>query len=157
MKNKKEKRFTLTPAEYERLVQKIVDTCSNQPNLEKHGCGARNKILGWSGQKHQIDVSFRYKDTQKFLLIECKQCSRRIAIDDVILFHGRITDIGLKEGQTPAGMMCAAKGYTKGAEKYAKAYDIRLAEVRDDAEFTIPYPKVGNVTQLTIGERQHIG
>ena len=155
-KEKDRKRFTLTPGEYERLVQKIVDGCSNQPNLEKHKCGARNKILGNSGYKHQIDVSFRYKDTGKFLLIECKQCGRRITVEDLILFQGRITDIGLKEGQIPAGIMCSAQGYTKGAEKYAKAYGIILNEVKDSADFSIVYPKVGNVVQLSIGERQNV-
>jgi len=149
-------KFPLTPAEYERVAERIIDLSSTQANLEKHGCGLRNKIEGWSGHRHQINVSFVVKTLKALFLIECKQWIKKVRLEDVLVFHSRIRDIGKQRKQDPLEMMVTTIGYERAAKKYADKYSIRLNKVKDDAEFAIVFPKIGNVFHVAIGERQHV-
>ena len=85
------------------------------------------KMVGKSGQKHQIDVYWEYEKDGKthHVAIECKNYRRRITLEKVCAFKGVLDDL---EGVS--GIMVSKVGFQKGAKKYAQQYGISLKELR---------------------------
>ena len=153
-KKLKEKLFPLTPADYEIVVQRIVDLVARQMNVEKQGCGLTNRIKGWSGCKHQIDATFISNTLKLLLLVECKQWRRKVTLVDVLALHSRISDVARERNHKDFGMLVTTKVHQAGAEKYAAKYDIKTNLAKDNAEFTVVFPKLKNVVNFLLGERQ---
>jgi len=151
------KTFELSPDEYEQLVASIVDSFSSATNLEKLGSGRSNVMEGWSGIKHQIDVTFRHRETKELLLVECKQWNYFVELRDVLAFHSRIRDIERKQNEESLGFMATTKGFDPGAQTYASKYKIQLNTVKDAAEYSIIFAKRLGVVRVFLGERQDIG
>ena len=84
----------MTPTEYETLVGELVsEIASSFEDMAGAiaGLGARNKITGASGFKHQIDVSLTVAPW--LVLIECKQWRTRVDVEPVLVLASRVADI----------------------------------------------------------------
>ena len=120
--------FWMDPQLYEHLTAFIFrDLLENQVPLGQGSRGFkvlhRNRYIGKSGQKHEIDVSFSFElaGLRFLVLIECKLYSRPVDVSDVLTFYARIVDIGAQKG-----VMVTTEGYRKGAKQFAEANGIAL-------------------------------
>jgi hypothetical protein len=108
---------------YERLaalVFKILET----RNVVIHDL----KLIGDSTVAHQIDVSIEVDGKQRRLIIECKDfdiSGQKVGLDILRGFRSVIEDTKADEG-----IVLTCTGYTKDAQKYAKAKNIKLSVLR---------------------------
>jgi len=81
------------------------------------------QLTGKSGHSHQIDVvaELIVADIRILLLVECKRYSRRVGIDDVMEFAGRIDDLAAHKG-----ILVTTVGFERGAIRFAKSRGIAL-------------------------------
>lgn len=86
------------------------------------------KLIGKSGQKHQIDVywEYQYDNTIFKIAIECKNYNHTVSIGKVRDFFGVLYDL-----EEVKGIMVTKKGYQEGAKKYGEFYGIDLMELRE--------------------------
>ena len=108
--------------EYERFTQEVYQELINARGITtsvKHDV----KLIGKSGQKHQIDVYWEYSinGIQHKVAIECKNYKKEIPIGKVRDFYGLLSDLA-----DVSGIMITKVGYQKGAKKYADYYRINL-------------------------------
>ena len=80
--------------EYEKFTQKIYQELINARGIStsvKHDV----KLIGRSGQKHQIDVYWEYSinGIQHKVAIECKNYKKEIPIGKVRDFYGILSDL----------------------------------------------------------------
>jgi len=114
------------------IIKKVDD-----PKIESIGVGRKNKIQGASGYKHQIDISCKDLKRNTLVLIECKSWNDTIDIIPVLTFHARILDISKISQLKIEGIMVTTKGYSKGANKYADYYGIKLQLAKNEYEFKV--------------------
>lgn len=86
------------------------------------------KLIGKSGQKHQIDVywEYQYDNTIFKIAIECKNYNHTVSIGKVRDFFGVLYDL-----EEVKGIMVTKKGYQEGANKFGEHYGIDLMELRE--------------------------
>ncbi len=114
--------------EYERLVETlIVQQLDGLPESLNVAVQRDVQIKGVSGFEHQIDVVFEYTllETHFLCLVECKYYSRKVSVEDILTFKGRLEDIRAQKG-----IFVTTVGYQKGAETVAKKNRIALVLVR---------------------------
>ena len=113
--------------EYEKFTQEIYQELVNADVVKSTKVKHNIKILGKSGQKHQIDVYWEYEiaGVKHKVAIECKNYNRTVPIGKVRDFFGVIYDLN-----NVAGIMVTKIGYQEGAKKYASYYGINLMELR---------------------------
>ena len=89
------------------------------------------KLIGKSGQKHQIDVywEYQYDNTTFKIVIECKNYNHTVSIGKVRDFFGVLYDL-----ENVKGIMVTKKGYQEGAKKFGAHYGIDLMELREPEE-----------------------
>lgn len=89
------------------------------------------KLMGKSGQKHQIDVywEYQYDNTTFKIVIECKNYNHTVSIGKVRDFFGVLYDL-----EDVKGIMVTKKGYQEGAKKFGAHYGIDLMELREPEE-----------------------
>lgn len=102
------------------------------------------KLRGRSGVKHQIDVSVETNDTNRSLLIECKDFSvgnRKVGLGVVRDFESAVADIRPDES-----WIVSCVGFTAPALKFAKAKGIKPVVMRlfEEAD------KDGRITNVMI-------
>jgi hypothetical protein len=86
------------------------------------------KTQGKSGIEREIDVLIecQYKSFDIKIIIESKNYSRKVDIDIVEAFRTKLGDVGGN-----LGVIVCPLGFTEGAVKSAKLYDIQLYQVFD--------------------------
>ena len=142
---------------YERFVAALAE------NVQKSGrsisdlsSGANNKIVGASGQPHQIDVSFVDSSfpTPRLVLIECKYHGRPIDNSVVKVLQATIRDI-LENPDTPAdvsGIIVSSAPFQSGARTLGKHWSIDLHTVPPEPPFSFHYE---NILQESLAD--HLG
>lgn len=131
--------------EYERFTQEIIQQLCQATSIKVVTIKHDVKLVGRSGQKHQIDVYWEYEKSGKTyrVAIECKNYSRRISLEKVCAFKGVLDDLdGVK------GIMVSKEGFQKGVKKYAREYGISLKELRS--------PRSGETIIGTIENHLHL-
>ena len=120
--------MTMNPnSEYEKFTQEVyqglVDADTVKTTVVKHNV----KLLGKSGQEHQIDVYWEYEIAGVFqkVAIECKNYNKEVPIGKVRDFYGVLSDLN-----NVAGIMVTKVGYQQGAKKFAAHHGITLKELR---------------------------
>lgn len=85
------------------------------------------KLLGRSGQPHQIDVYWEFKlaGIVHRVAVECKEYTNTISVGKIRDFYGALEDIG-----NIHGIFVTTKGYQSGAITFAKHKDISLKIVQ---------------------------
>lgn len=112
---------------YELFTREIYRQLGQATKVNAANVQHNVKLVGKSGQKHQIDVYWEYEKDGKthHVAIECKNYRRRISLEKVCAFKGVLDDL---DGVN--GIMVSKVGFQKGAKKYAQQYGISLKELR---------------------------
>ncbi|MEE9682374.1 restriction endonuclease [Lelliottia amnigena] len=140
-----------TPKDLESYMQYVYSCLLN---LQNEGVVvSRRAVLKGKSTNHEIDVFYQFERagvTHK-VAIECKYLSRPVEKKDVMIFRGRLEDIGNIQG-----IMVSKLGYQKGAYEYARHYDIELKSIDDIPNLNIitaEQAKAGGLpSKQTIGQ-----
>ena len=114
--------------EYEKFAQEIYNEILKNLYVKNIEVMHNVKLIGKSGQKHQIDVywEYQYDNTIFKIAIECKNYNHTVSIGKVRDFFGVLYDL-----EEVKGIMVTKKGYQEGAKKYGEFYGIDLMELRE--------------------------
>ncbi len=130
---------------YEEFIFQLLSNIKkDERDIRDIKYGKENTILGISGCKHQIDVSFvDYSFTEPTLiLIECKNTpSSPIEKVQVAAFKAIMDDVVSepKSSQYVMGIFAHAYSARSGAIKFAKYYDIQMEQTGKKPNFTFKY------------------
>lgn len=115
-------------AEYEKFTQEIYNEILKNQSVKNIDVKHNVKLVGKSGQRHQIDVywEYQYDNTTFKIAIECKNYNHTVSIGKVRDFFGALYDL-----EDVKGIMVTNKGYQEGAKKYGEYYGIDLMELRE--------------------------
>ncbi|WP_191089960.1 restriction endonuclease [Nesterenkonia ebinurensis] len=82
----------------------------------------RAKVPDKRGNKYEIDVFFEFEiaDIQHRVAIECKDHQRPVTRDEVIAFHGKITDM-----PSTIGVFVSQNGFQQGAKTYLEEHGVK--------------------------------
>ncbi|MEF8766837.1 MAG: hypothetical protein ABTS16_10075 [Candidatus Accumulibacter phosphatis] len=132
-------------AEFEEFIAGLARTILQPPISLTVGSGLRNHVVGASGIRHQIDVSFEDTRTAppKLVLIECKHLNQPIKLAHVKVLKATLDDVAARVGATfqVHGMLVSRKGAQAGAMRYAGHYTIALQHINSAAEYDFAYDK----------------
>ena len=117
--------------EYEKFTQEIYNEILKNLYVKNIEVMHNVKLIGKSGQKHQIDVywEYQYDNTIFKIVIECKNYNHTVSIGKVRDFFGVLYDL-----EDVKGIMVTKKGYQEGAKKFGAHYGIDLMELREPEE-----------------------
>lgn len=129
--------MTMTPKDYEQVVSDIArgiqDGAADLSNF-KLGYGAKNRIRGTSGYRHQIDVSL--VSPERVYLIECKLWGRKVGVAEILTLAARAADIGALRSDLLVDCILASNaGPTRGAKKLIAHFGIQVEAVKSASEF----------------------
>ena len=132
---------------YEKLVaeiaKRIMCNANNVPRFQLRS-GKDCLINGASGHAHQIDVEIKTQD--RTYIIECKCWSKKVPVDQMLVFLSRVIDIRNNAGGDVIPIFVTTKGYQPGAELIANKYEIDMHTVKNANEFAL-----GIADNLTVG------
>lgn len=113
--------------EYEKFTQEIYQGLVNADVVKTTDVKHNIKLIGKSGQAHQIDVYWEYEiaGVKHMVAIECKNYGNAVPVGKVRDFYGVLADLN-----NVAGIMVTKVGYQKGAKDYASHNGIILKELR---------------------------
>lgn len=113
--------------EYEKFAQEIYQGLVNADVVKTTDVKHNVKLVGKSGQAHQIDVYWEYEiaGVKHKVAIECKNYNNAVSVGKVRDFYGVLADLN-----NTAGIMVTKVGYQEGAKDYASHYGISLKELR---------------------------
>jgi hypothetical protein len=77
-----------------------------------------------SNQNRQIDVVVYSKWDKPYCIIECKNLNRKVTIEHIDCFIGKLQDVGLKRG-----IIATTIGFSNGAQNYANKKKIELEKI----------------------------
>lgn len=117
--------------QYESITKYIYETLGKEFGVTIEGYGKDCKVVGKSGNAHQIDVLTSQTNGIHFsrTAIECKYLKSKITKDIVMKVLGIINDTGIEKG-----IIVSKSGFTKDAMDFAKEYYIGLVELREIEE-----------------------
>ena len=105
-------------SQYESFVAGLVQTLLRSRDASEVGHGRRNHLVGASGVRHQLDVSFfdRSVSLPKLVIIECKHLREPIKLAHVKVLKATIDDLAANRanevtvrGDACVPSRCAAK------------------------------------------------
>jgi hypothetical protein len=113
--------------EYEKFAQEIYQGLVDADVVKTTDVQHNVKLVGKSGQAHQIDVYWEYEiaGVKHKVAIECKNYNNAVPVGKVRDFYGVLSDLN-----SVAGIMVTTVGYQEGAKEYAAHYGISLKELR---------------------------
>ena len=99
-------------AEYEKFTQEIYNEILKNQSVKNIDVKHNVKLVGKSGQRHQIDVywEYQYDNTTFKIAIECKNYNHTVSIGKVRGFFGALYDL-----EDVKGIMVTNKGYQEEA------------------------------------------
>lgn len=113
--------------EYEKFTQEVYQKLVNADVVKTTEVKHNVKLIGKSGQKHQIDVYWEYEiaGVRHKVAIECKNYNQKVPVGKVRDFYGVLSDLN-----NVSGIMVTKIGYQEGAKQYASHCGINLMELR---------------------------
>ena len=113
--------------EYEIFTREIYQFIVNNDLVKNVTVQHDIKLMGRSGQEHQIDVYWEFEvgGIKNRTAIECKNYSKPVPIGKVRDFKGVLDDLNCV-----MGVMVTKVGYQEGAKRYANEWGITLMELR---------------------------
>lgn len=133
---------------YESITKYIYETLGKEFGVTIEGYGKDCKVIGKSGNPHQIDVLTSQTNGIHFsrTAIECKHHKSKINKDVVMKLLAIINDTGIEKG-----IIVAKSGFTKDAINFAKEYNIGLVELREIEEKDLgENPKEIEIAELAV-------
>ena len=136
--------------EFELLVKAIYNEILAYDGYETISVKHDEKIIGRSGQTHQIDVfwEFMVAGVLHKVAVECKEYKSTVSVGKIRDFYGALEDIG-----NVNGIFVTTKGYQSGAIKYAEYKNISLKTVTEPSHEDIIAHKGINTVNLNINVR----
>ncbi len=137
-------------AEYEKFTQEVYQKLIKADGIHTIDVQHNVKLLGKSGQEHQIDVYWEYEiaGVEHKVAIECKNYNRTVPIGKVRDFYGVLSDL-----KNVVGIMVTKVGYQEGAKKFAESYGINLKELRTPNEGECVIGEIGIHSNMNIRRR----
>jgi hypothetical protein len=141
----------LGPSAYEEFIAQLVANLRVRHDIGDIKSGAKNRQVGASGVKHQIDVSFRETiiGQEKLVLIECKslKTGRAVNLGHVKILKATADDmLGISQSSPPVELhLISSVPLQAGAARYAKHYLIQTHVVGDQGNWSFKY---GSVAQF---------
>ncbi|MBA2590854.1 MAG: hypothetical protein H0U97_00790 [Gammaproteobacteria bacterium] len=130
-------------ARYEELVAELARTLLRNRDASDVRGGSRNRRVGISGVRHQLDVSFVDRNTSPHTLVvvECKHLRYSIKLWHVKVLKSTIDDLAQRLGADSSvkGIIVSICGAQSGAITYAKYHNIDLQLVLDGPSFRFKY------------------
>jgi restriction system protein len=125
MQNLLDKPVSLTPEEFEREVQSLLNEMGG--GLSEFKVTRREKISGVDGV-YEIDVAVRFEalGADFLVLVECKHHEYPIKREVIQVLHDRLRSISAQKG-----MLFATVRFQRGAIEYAKKHRITLVQIAD--------------------------
>ncbi|MBS7788055.1 restriction endonuclease [Flavobacterium sp. CYK-55] len=116
---------------YESITKYIYETLGKEFGVTIEGYGQDCKVIGKSGNAHQIDVLTSQTNGihSSRTAIECKHQKKKINKDVVMKLLSIINDTGIEKG-----IIVSKSGFTRDALNFAKQYNIGLVELREIEE-----------------------
>jgi hypothetical protein len=117
--------------EFELLVKAIYEEIHSQDSLENVTVEHDVRVVGRSGQAHQIDVYWEFisAGVTHRVAVECKEYKNTVSVGKVRDFYGALDDIG-----NIHGVFVTTKGYQAGAITFAEHQGISLKTVSDPTD-----------------------
>jgi len=143
-------------AEYEHLVSEICRTmCVTSPSINdlEVAWGAKNRLLGASGYKHQIDVSL--EGHGRTFVFECKHWKRKIGLEEVLVLASRLADLQAARPESHiSAAMVSLQQATRGAQQLARHFGITLDVGTSPSEYGL---RIGNVVGQALSDGFSLG
>ena len=116
---------------FELLVKAIYEEIISQDSLENITVEHNVKIIGRSGQPHQIDVYWEFLSAgvKHRVAVECKDYTNTVSVGKIRDFYGALSDIG-----NINGIFVTNNGFQAGAVTFAKHHGISLKTVSEPTE-----------------------
>lgn len=140
----------LSPSAYEEFIADLIGNLRLRHDITDIKYGPNNRLIGASGVKHQIDVSFieHMPDAATLVLVECKslRAGRAINLGHVKILKATADDLESINGATPesvAAHIVSSVPLQSGAARYAQHYRIGAHLVGDQGNWTFKYGSVG--------------
>lgn len=141
----------MTPSAYEKLFAQIIQGIRSSDDRLKNlpiGSGAKNRISGSSGYKHQIDVSFDYDG--HLYIVECKRWKSKIGVAEILVLASRRQDIESAHPGPPVfAIIVSQLSATRGASQLARHYGIEISSAKSAHEYGL---RLGSSIFLAAGE-----
>lgn len=117
--------------EFELFVKAIYEEILEQGDIENVKVEHDVKVIGKSGQPHQIDVYWEFKQAgvAHRVAVECKEYKSTVSVGKVRDFYGALEDIG-----NINGIFVTTQGYQKGAITFAEYKGISLKTVKEPTQ-----------------------
>ncbi|ARA79645.1 restriction endonuclease [Pseudomonas ficuserectae] len=117
--------------EFELLVKSIYEEILEQDQIETLEIQHNVSLMGRSGQKHQIDVfwKFRIAGVEHKVAVECKDYSGTVSVGKIRDFWGALEDVG-----NIHGIFVTRVGFQSGAVTFAEHKGISLKTIREPTE-----------------------
>jgi hypothetical protein len=130
----------MTPQEYEQIVSEIAQSIFERvegtaPHQVKYG--KKNRWVGASGYRHQIDVSVQ--SHQDLILVECKYWNKNVPAHAILTFFARVYDIRPTFNGQVHPVIVTKVGFQAGAEPLAAYYNINLQVIPSASAFGFMY------------------
>ena len=129
-----------TGAVYETLVHELVASFCQATPLNSYliGHGAKNRILGASGYKHQIDLSL--VGTSKIFIIEMKCLKRSIGVKEILVLAARLIDIQrLASERTVVASIISKFSPSRNVKPLAQQFGIQVDVVENPQSFAVTF------------------
>lgn len=113
--------------QYEVFVRDIYEVIAGLSGLGAGVVRHDAKVVGLSGQPHQIDVLWEFSlgDERRRTVIECKRLNRPVGVGVVKELDSTVRDLG----PGSSGIVASWSGFQSGAVRLARATGIRLVEI----------------------------
>lgn len=139
----------LTPSAYEKFISDLISNLRLRHDIRDIGDGLRNRLIGASGVRHQIDVSFteHIESATTLVLVECKslRTGRAINLGHVKILKATADDLRLTNRTKLASIkahIVSTVPLQTGAARYAQHYDIDAHIVGDQGNWAFKYGSV---------------
>jgi len=142
--------MTTESDKYEQFIAKLInDISSTHRDIDFLCSGAKCRLIGVSGQKHQIDVAFidRSFTPPKLVLIECKLKNKpkyRVGPEVVKTLEFNGSDL-IQNPEYPNEcllIICSTNDFTSGAQRLSYALKIKLERVHNAINYTFRYENI---------------
>ena len=131
-------------ADYEKFIASFIESMRQRDSsVSSLGWGTTNKLLGVSGQPHQVDISFIDQNgtEPELVIIECKRLNKRVSLDLVKVVKATTDDLRFNN-ELPAlvkPFILTTVGFQSGAKLFADYYDINTQIVNHGSNFSFQY------------------
>lgn len=126
-----------SPSSYEEFIAELITNLAAIRSVTNIGSGAKNRLTGSSGVRHQVDVSFTLADAEppQLVVVECKSLRTGAAVNlgQVKVLKATIDDLA-SLGTHPArivGVLVSSAPLQAGAAKFARHYGLQSHVVSD--------------------------